>query len=187
MKEIFLKQIELGKFIDLSPRRIRDLEKRGIFKRRNGKYPLAESIRSYIGFLRNQVEGDEMRAAKLRREISKAEHQEIVTEQLKGSLIDREQAVVWLSAICIEAQNAFWTFPRRFSAHLAAMTDEREIESLLQEEIRNILNALVEALKKEYHSVDELSRQFFVAFRDFNKSANRSKNESERPHQKGGR
>jgi hypothetical protein len=57
------------------------------------------------------VEGDEMRAAKLRREISKAEHQEIVTEQLKGSLIDREQAVVWLSAICIEAQNAFWTFP----------------------------------------------------------------------------
>jgi len=139
MKKILVSQTDLAKFENLSTRRVRELMKYGVFsKEPSGKYDLLKSNHSFIAHLRKQVEGDEMKAAKLRRELSKARLSELETAEKEKSLIPRGEAVSWLSQIVSEAKQGFLNLPRRVAETLMGR-DPKEIEAILRFEIHDIL------------------------------------------------
>jgi phage terminase Nu1 subunit (DNA packaging protein) len=90
---------------------------------------------------------DELRAARTRRETAKARIAELEAQEKEESLIPREQSILWLSMIVSEAKSHFWGLPKRLSASLAVISDEKEIEEIMRKEIRRILEDLARPLK----------------------------------------
>jgi len=147
MKKILVSQTDLAKFENLSTRRVRELMKHGVFsKEPSGKYDLLKSNHSFIAHLRKQVEGDEMKAAKLRRELSKARLSELETAEKEKSLILRGEAIQWLSGVISEAKAGFRNVPYRLSPVLVGQ-DEKTIFLILRREIDGILRTLAGAEK----------------------------------------
>lgn len=168
MRKLFVNQVELAKLEKITARYVRELEKKKVFRRdRNGRYELFKNNPLFIQYIRRQNEPDEMKAARLRRENAKALREELLAKQLEGSLVPRQEPIIWLTNLCVQTKTNFWSLPARLCRELADISDPREVHSVLKKDIRNTLNNLVEALKKKYKNIGELAREFRAVFHDF--------------------
>ena len=145
-------QIQLAGFINISARRVRDLEKRGVFKKeKSGKYNLLKSNHSFIAYLREQIQGAgdiSLVDARTRKELARAELSELELKKRKGELIDKNLSEQWLRGHVQLAKDGFLNLPRRLGPVLAPIHDEKEIEEVLRTEIFRILSELAAPLRK---------------------------------------
>jgi hypothetical protein len=88
---------------------------------------------------------DEMKAAKLRRELSRAEISEMDVAQRKGKLVDSSEALILMAAHIGAAKAAFMGLPKRLGSEIITFTDPHEAISLLKREINGILKKLGES------------------------------------------
>jgi len=161
MKQIFLNQKELAQFVNLSTRRIQQLKEKGVFKKEsNKKYDLAKSVRGYISYLRSQAEGDELKSARLRREIAKANMAEMEAMEKAGSLVRKGESLKLISMLIAEAKQNFRILPRRVSEVLVGR-DAKEIELILMHEIDDVLFTLSGTPKPEAKEVFPWERGIF--------------------------
>ena len=79
---------------------------------------------------------------KLRYAVARTRREELKVEEQEGRLIGKDIPLQWLQGHVTEAKAAFWDLPRRLSEELASITDQKEIEHLLRQEIRRILTDL---------------------------------------------
>jgi phage terminase Nu1 subunit (DNA packaging protein) len=147
-----ISQGELARATDLSTRRVRDLEKQGVFKKtERGKYDEHENILYYIRYLKKISVGHgdaNLTDVKTRKEIALAETKEIILAKLKGDLVPKEKAHEWLAVLVGEARLALMGLPRRLAGTLILQTDERDIEALLRKEITETLWRLTKPIEK---------------------------------------
>jgi phage terminase Nu1 subunit (DNA packaging protein) len=146
-------QGDLARAVDLSTRRVRDLEKQGVFKKTaRGKYDKDENVRFYIRYLRKVAVGSgdaNLTDVKTRREIARAEREELLVKKIKGDLVPKHQAEQWLGDIVREVRQHFISLPRRVAGAIVLKTDERDVEVELRSEIHKILEQLAKPLERK--------------------------------------
>ena len=84
--------------------------------------------------------------------MAKAEEREMKVKKLKGDLVLKDQVQLWLRGHIEETKMAFLGLPRRMGPVLAPITDEREIEFLLGEEIWKNLQEMSKPLNAKKQS-----------------------------------
>lgn len=90
--------------------------------------------------------GESLEEAKRRYEIARANKAELQAAQLRGNLMERGEAIQWVTALVSEARLAFLALPRRLAPVLYGK-EIREIEALIREEISRILGKLSRPVK----------------------------------------
>lgn len=91
-------------------------------------------------------DSESMDQAKRRKEIAVANMKELLEQQMKGDLIQRDEAVKWVGALVDEAKMAFLALPRRMAPVIYGK-DIREGEIILRAEVQRILARLAKARK----------------------------------------
>ena len=145
MKTIFVTQVELAGFINISTRRARDLEGQGVFSREaDGKYDLRKCNHDFIQYLRDRIRGTEATTftdAKIRRELAKAEIAELDAKERKGELVSHAIALSWLINLGVVVRAAFLQMPHRL------FPDDRERMDLVKKEVHRVFRILLEHRK----------------------------------------
>lgn len=108
----------------------------------------------------NTKEKPSLTDARRDHELRKMEKTELEIRARRGQLVQKDEAVKWVTAIGSAAKLAFLGLPRRLAGILKTMTDEKEIELLLLSEIRNIIRRELEApLAKSKHARRKSSKR----------------------------
>ncbi len=104
MKRILVSQKEFGKFIDVTPKWIQELERRAVFKKTAGRYDLQESVRAYVTFLRGSRDKTLAEAQRLNLQM-KTKKLQLEAKRLEGSLVprtDRDKQIDFFVQMCEE-------------------------------------------------------------------------------------
>lgn len=140
-------------YFDLDARRYRQLADEGhVPKPEKGKidfFAATKALLLYERSLRFSKGGAEQKEAQTRRDVAKAEREELIVKKLKGELVLRNEAVKWVSLLVAECKAALWNIPRRLGPVLALISDERECEQVLRVEHRKALEELAKGMKKK--------------------------------------
>ena len=84
--------------------------------------------------------------AKRNHELLKSQLTALEVKIKTGELVPKGESLRWLSNHIIIAKTALWGLPRRMGPVLATVTDEKEIEFQLEEEIFEILEEMARSL-----------------------------------------
>jgi hypothetical protein len=152
IKRLFVSQSDLAGFVNLSTRRVRDLEARGVFSRdRNKKYDLQKSNHAFISYLKEQMEGTgnvSLTDVRIRKEAAKAALTELDLQERKANLVPKDRAMEWLSLLVGTAKAHLWGLSKRLAGPMAIFTDPKEAEELMRLEIRTVLEDMGKPLKR---------------------------------------
>ncbi len=144
-------QEELAGLLGVTPRWIRDLDRRGLPSSGSGKakrYPLPEAIRWYT---EHRVEaatdrqGAGLQAAMTRRQIAAARTAEMQLAQLEATLIPRGVHAKVLDQVCSELQDRLTAVPRRYAPELVGIDDPR----IMMGELRRVSSAILDELRRD--------------------------------------
>jgi hypothetical protein len=83
-----------------------------------------------------------IKEANRREAMAKAEEREIKVLRLKGELLPRDASLQLLRILVAEARARLLGLPRRLAETLSALSDPKEIESLLREDVNRLLDDL---------------------------------------------
>jgi len=132
----------------ISRETLRHWREKGLpYNKKKKSYPLKHCldwIRKNIWSPRDE-HGD-INKEKLLRERAKRIQDEFKAEQLSGSLIPKDQAIVWLAALVAQTKQSLQGLARRVAPILALKKDEKDIEIELRGEVRAILLELARPL-----------------------------------------
>ncbi len=153
----------IAKLLDLSPRRIQMLVREGVIpapvKR---EYDLIGCTQGYVRYLRKLCEGQgslTLTDVRIRKELARAEREEIMVKKLKGELILKGEPIGWLIALGSAAKMGFWNLPKRLAPVLAPLSDEKEIEMIIRNEVREVITTLQNAGKEREREVKGQARE----------------------------
>jgi hypothetical protein len=142
----------LSQLLDMTPRNIQLLAAAGVIpKPVDRKYDLVACSVGYIRYLRKIGQGEgsaslvDERAALT---AIKKEREKLKLEEDRKNLVPYDEAVKWVSLFVSEARQGFLNLPRRMGSVLALISDEKEIELQLRNEIYTILRALADGKKR---------------------------------------
>lgn len=137
----------------ITSRRYRQMASDGIVPLvSDGKIDFVAAAKALIEYYRKLSEGQgslNLTDVRTRKELARAEREEIIVKKLKGELVLKNQAMAWLSLLIGNAKAHFMGLPKRLAGPLAIVNDEKEIEHLIRSEVRRILEEFSEALKKK--------------------------------------
>jgi hypothetical protein len=152
MKKILVNQKELGIIIDISPKWIQELERRGVFKKKLGRYDLQESVTAYIIFLRGSRDKTLMEAQRIHLEV-KTRKLQLEAEKLSGNLIEKTELQKQIDGLIAGCEDAFRNLPYRLAPVLAMIpdkeNDQKLIALILRHEIANCWRDLAGYPKNE--------------------------------------
>ncbi|MEH6413872.1 elements of external origin [Pseudomonas sp. CGJS7] len=109
--------------------------------RKRGPAPFAENVTSAPG---TAPTGNSYAQARTANEVLKAQHHKLRIAQLRGELIDRQQAVGQVFALARAERDAWLNWPARISSMLAAELgiDPHAMHVVLEREVRQHLSEL---------------------------------------------
>ena len=144
----------LSKVINLGVRRIQELADEGILVREGrGKYPLADNVLAYIGFLRGvaQNAGQEIdfNAEKARKTKAEADIAEIEAAKAKGEVVELKDVERGLEYAFAEIKTNLRSVPSRVVGRIVGETEEHKIKEAILDEIDSILNELSQSINFE--------------------------------------
>jgi len=147
MDEKFLSTQEVTWLYGITKQGLGKWVERGFPKSKRNEYPLKAGLDWVRGNVWSTPDGaGDMAGFKLREQKAKAEQREMDVEKQRGSLVPREQSLIWLSRLLAEIKLHFLGLPRRLAGSLIILKDEREVESVLKHEITRILWTLSKPL-----------------------------------------
>lgn len=97
-------------------------------------------------YIRTDEESESMDEAKRRKEIAVANMKEMEEQRLRGDLIERNEAIKWVTGLVAESKAVLLALPRRM-APVVYGKEVRDSESLLRKEVINALNKLSRVVK----------------------------------------
>lgn len=124
-------------------------------KIRMGRYDLQMAFRLYIEnviipkYAKDDDGGESLDAARRRKEIAVANLKELQERQLRGDLIDKNQAIEWVVSLVTEAKAGLIAMPRRMAPVVYGSSDIRDIENKIRREITIILDKLARPVKEK--------------------------------------
>jgi len=157
IKEIYVVLTKVSKpYFDISDRRYRQLaEEKTVPPVKKGRIPFLEAFRALLVYKSKLAEGQgslNLTDVRTRKENARAEREELIVKKLKGELVLKDQVEKWLHGHVEEAKTALWGLPRRMGPVFSPISDEKEIEFLLREEIYKILEEMAKPLHEKKQS-----------------------------------
>ena len=148
---------KIAKVLDLSPERIRQLERQGVLEKVHDRYELVPSVHGYIHFLRERVgvnkpaTGETEAHHKLRLTKARADMAELESAEMTGDLVLLEKAeAAWTSAIGRMRQRLL-AMPSKLAPVAYQAGAVAEVKAALAD---GIAEALMELSKVEARAVD---------------------------------
>lgn len=142
----------LATLLGLSPERIRQMEDEGSLDSqmvgKNKYYPLKESVRTYIAFLKNSKSSaggsDEQRKTKADADWkeAKADIERMKRDELQGMLHSAEDVEAVMTDLALEIRSALLALPGRLSKDIAAESSPTECSKMIKTEVSQILDTL---------------------------------------------
>lgn len=142
----------LATLLGLSPERIRQMEDEGsldsVMVSRTKYYPLKESVRTYVEFLRNSKSStggsDELRKTKADADWkeAKADIERMKRDELQGMLHSADDVEAVMTDLALEIRSSLLSLPGRLSKDIAAETSPTECSNLIKAEVSQILDSL---------------------------------------------
>ena len=167
----------IANFFGITPRRVQQLAQEGKipFEKVKGDYffDFAITTKKYISFLQEAIQNrsrgtEEKENDKLDAEIrikqAKATCEELKLKELNGQLHRSEDVEYITNDLVLTIRSMLTALPARAASDLAEITDEKEIQYLLKEEISSILLKLSNYkydIKKYQERVKERNKQEF--------------------------
>lgn len=121
---------------------------------KRGKYDGKLAVKLYVEnwvapkFRKPDSDSESMDDAKRRKEIAAANIKELEEAELRGRLIDKDEAIQWVGALVDEARTAFVAMPRRMAPVIYGK-EIRDSENMIRKEVTRILNKLARPLDDE--------------------------------------
>lgn len=161
VNEIFYTSKRMVWLYEISRESLRKWREKGLPYNENKKlYPLGACHKWIVeNILRPKSENGDINKEKLLRERAKRIQDEFKAEAMKENLIPKGKAEQWLHGHVEEAKTALWGLPRRMGPVLMSISDEKEIELLLREEIHKILEEMAKPLHGKKQSRRKNSRK----------------------------
>jgi len=141
---------QLGEYLGLTGRRVRQLKTEGIVVgARNSHYDLKTSVKNYIEHLKEKVEGrtsdkihNDIELEKLLHERIKKRKSELLVEQMEGKLHRAEDVgKVWGNMV-VAIKARLQAIPIKTSPQLVDIDDINEVQAILKREIYDVLTEL---------------------------------------------
>lgn len=153
-KELEVSAAEMGEYLGVTERRVRQLKDEGIvISEKRGKYLLKKSVRAYIENMkaRDDEQTKDLAEIKLKTEQEKWKHEqakrrktEIQVDILQRKVHYASDVELFWNAMCVNIKNRLKALPTRAAPLLLEMEDKQEIKSILQGEVESALNELAE-------------------------------------------
>ena len=89
-----------------------------------------------------KVTDDDIRAARLRRELAMAELKELELAERKGELVAADEAEKQMGSMILNAKSKLLALPGKLAPQLAGLHNAGIVESLIRAEIYAVLNEL---------------------------------------------
>jgi len=133
---------DLGDFVGLSVRTVRELSERGVIQRCGpNRFRLRDSVRAYCASLRETASGRSknanLTAEKLRYETARADAQELKNAAMRGQLVPVGEVERAWSAILRDVRAAMLAIPARIQQQVGTLTAQ-DVDTI-DREIRNAL------------------------------------------------
>lgn len=108
------------------------------------KCDLAIFVQRWVDFNvnRNSVDADDLDVVKARHETIKIQKTELEVERLRGTLIDVQDVRILWGTVANTVMQGLIHLPGRIAPLLLMMDDEESISSIIDEEIRKVLDSL---------------------------------------------
>jgi phage terminase Nu1 subunit (DNA packaging protein) len=156
---IFMTKKDLAELTGYSFRRIFDID-RGLpdneklyVEGENKKYNAALFVQRWVDYCtareKNNTEKslDDIRAE---HEAVKIEKTRLEVGRMKGKLIDVEEVKMLWGDICVSIRENFMKLPRRVAPLVRMMENTQIIESIIEEDVRNVLTTISETPLPDY-------------------------------------
>lgn len=136
----------IAALLDLDARRIQQLARAGVIpKAKRGAYPIAESVRGYIRFLRSDrspasiTDFDEVRTRKMAAE---AEMVELELGRERGRLVTVEDAAREVTAMLDGLRSNLLAFPAKHAHRLVGCKTIAEVTAKLEPAVHELMTVL---------------------------------------------
>ena len=143
-------QRKLAKVLGITPRWVRDLEVRGIFKKTFEKYDKDECVTAYIVFLRGSKDKSLAEAQRIHLE-TKTRKLLLEAEKLQGNLVDKDEEHKKTEFLVHQCEENFRNFPAKLVPILVRIdkTEEKLMFLILKHEIESCWRELAGVPKNE--------------------------------------
>ncbi|MBP3301970.1 MAG: hypothetical protein J6L64_02395 [Opitutales bacterium] len=133
---------DLARMLGIETADVARLERHGITQRTGrGEYVLESSVRGYADYLRGKIS----EKPKDQLDLVKTETAKVELEQLLGTLIRKEDALMKIAAVITAARRVLESVGVRLAPIIAEKTDIHEIRNLIDHEIFNALETIADA------------------------------------------
>ena len=162
-EEFYLSIPKVAAILDVSTRTVARYREEGHITPSEKGYPLIASVKHYISLLKENIAKKQEKIAsisdaeldinvmglkvqKLQAEVRErnaiADIKELERDRLQGSLVDADEVVNYYQELVIRAKAKFLSLPDKLALELSGMSEQGEIQELLQLRIDECLSEL---------------------------------------------
>jgi phage terminase Nu1 subunit (DNA packaging protein) len=147
LKAYDLSASTLAKLFNLTEQRIHQLAREGVIPREKGKYELVSAVQGYIKHLQDRASGGRIERADVHAERARlvraqAEHREMETARLRGSLLPFDEVVTAWQQLVGAFRAKCLALSWKLAPQLAMMNEVREIQDHIDHGHREALEDL---------------------------------------------
>jgi len=147
ISEIHITSNETCNFYSITKTTLGNWVAKGFPRTKRNQYPLKDGFDWWRKNVIGEDAGD-LQNEKLKFQRARTRLEELKAAEQEGRLIDRDTPLTWLIGLGTAAKIAFWSLPRRLSEILAPISDPKEVERIMRDEIRKIISRLRDAGRK---------------------------------------
>lgn len=146
-----MSQAEYARSRDVTPQRVYQLIHRGKLTTINGKIDPEKADKEWAAYdqslgrsgrKKKHAGRSPMQDAILRKELAKAEIEEMKAAQLRGELVSAAEVKSTVYSLAATVRNALLRIPKRISSQVAAESDQHKVRTILEGEIAQALTDL---------------------------------------------
>lgn len=136
----------IANILMITPRRVGQLVKEGVFEREGTEFDLIKTVQAYIRFIKGGAGAEDINEAKRRRAVADADMIEIALAKERGNLVDAEWARRRAFDFSRGFRDAIQNFPVRYAAVIGADlgTDAVKVNAALDKRLRDYLGDIAD-------------------------------------------
>ena len=177
-EELYFSIPKIASILEVSTRTVARYREEGHITPSEEGYPLIKTVKYYINLLKDNIAKKQqkidsisesepatrlnsLKIKKLEAEVRErnaiADIKELERDKLQGSLVEADEVVNYYKDLVIRAKAKFLSLPDKLALELSGMSEQREIQELLQLRIDECLNELSsEDMEVEDLRVDDI-------------------------------
>ena len=146
---------ELAKIMGFSVRRLQQLTKEiPLLQASHGKYDLAKTVQTYIGWLKekiaNESEGDALKDETLKLTRAKRIKAELELDLVMGNVHKAEDVMAVVGGMVANVRSRLLDLPVKLAPQMIAKTNIDQVREIVQKEVFSVLQSLSEYNPEDY-------------------------------------